>query len=131
MTTIAQYQARAKRDRKGRLIEMEIIPEMKVIYKDSKLALLHHNGAYTPPMAQNVIGFRPMTMLHEVWVYNPINKRFLAEKNRGLGQELVQHMAQWGIKLKSSAARVSDAATMELRFASDRDYFLFKLKYSL
>ncbi len=102
---------------------------MNRIYEDETLALYYHRGAHTPPTIHKAVGYQKMHMLHEVWTYNPITKRFQAFKNRGLGQELVELMAQSGITLRSSAARISDAATMELRFDTDKDRFLFKLKY--
>jgi hypothetical protein len=102
---------------------------MRTMYEDENLFLLYHRGAYTPNMMQKALGFQRMSMLHEIWTYNPMTKRFQAFKNKGLGSGLVELMSRSGIKLKSTAARISDAAAMELRFATEQDEFLFKLKY--
>lgn len=102
---------------------------MRKIYEDETLALYYHRGAHTPDPLHKAIGFQKMSMLHEIWTYNPMTKRFQAFKNKCLGRELVELMAKSGIKLRPSAARISDAATLELRFDTDKDYFLFKLKY--
>jgi len=104
---------------------------MKTLYEDDTLALFYHKGAYSPPTFHKAIGLQRMSMLHEAWVYNTIEQTFYAEKNKSITSELVKLMAKSGIKLKSTAARLSDASAMQVKFATERDYFLFKLKYGL
>jgi hypothetical protein len=66
---------------------------------------------------------------HEIWTYNPSEKKFRAFKNKGIGNEICDYMAKHGINLKVSSAKISDATAQTLRFDTDKDLFHFNLKY--
>jgi hypothetical protein len=132
MMTLTEHRARARRRKKQQKRQDElvkIIRETRVLHENKTLALLYGRDSHSASMVLNSLGTRRVQLLHEVWSYNPTTKRFQAFKNRGLGQGLVQYLAKMGINVKPSAARISDAAAMELRFAEEKDEFLFKLKY--
>ncbi len=80
------------------------------------------------PAAYRAI-FDRVAMAHEVWLYDQPTKRFHAWKNKGHANEIIARMAESGINVKVSAARLDRGTASEMQFCDDKDEFLFKLKY--
>jgi len=70
-----------------------------------------------------------VNLAKEVWMYDTSAKRFHAWKNKGMVNEIIARMAEEGINLKVSAARIDTGTAIEVRFAENKDMFLFNLKY--
>lgn len=70
-----------------------------------------------------------VSVAHEIWVYRPNMKMFVAYKNKGMGNEIMTLMKESGINLKVESAKISDATAQTLRFDTDKDLFYFNLKY--
>ena len=65
---------------------------------------------------------------YEIWIYKKYTKTFHAFKNKGLIDEIIHRLSEHDINVKSSAAGM-DGVTTEVRFCSDKDEFLFNLKF--
>jgi len=70
-----------------------------------------------------------ISVAHEIWAYHPSEKIFRAFKNKGIGNEISGYMAEHGINLKVSSAKITDATAQTLRFDTEKDLFHFKLKF--
>ena len=67
---------------------------------------------------------------HEIWIYSKASQRFRSYKSRcDDAKLLIEFFADHSIKLACSAARISSAAPIEYRFDTDKDLFLFNLKF--
>jgi len=128
--TLFQHRSRARRNKKRAVEVNEFLENMRIIQHDGELILMYHRGAWTPTAVQSVMGLYQIWEAYEIWVYNPIDRKFLAYKNKG-ACELVERLAKSGIKVKTTAAKIPTAAAQQLAFVADEDHFLFKLKYGL
>ena len=71
----------------------------------------------------------PVQAAYEVWIYMPHLRYFSAYKNKNLICEIVHRMGEHGINVKPDAIRMNDCAATQCRFISEKDEFLFNLKY--
>jgi hypothetical protein len=75
------------------------------------------------------IGWDKLTRAYEVWMYKSSRDLFFSYKNRGGINEIIQRMSDMGVELKVSAVTIDNAMVKELRFATEKDRFHFKLKF--
>jgi hypothetical protein len=80
------------------------------------------------PTTMNTIVGR-MNLAQEIWLYDQPTKLFHAWKNKGHINEIIHRMAEQGINVKISAARLDAGTASEVRFCENKDEFLFNLKY--
>jgi len=71
----------------------------------------------------------PVQAAFEVWIYKPYLRYFAAYKNKNLVCEIVHRMGEQGINVKPDAIRINDCAATQCRFVSEKDEFVFNLKY--
>lgn len=129
MATLFQHRSRAKRAKK-KLRVYDIVESARLLHITNRVALLTHTETMTPKPVFTILGMRRVQMLHEVWTYDSWTHRFTAYKNRGTGAEFVEDMKAMGINLKTTMM-VPTIESSSLDFASDKDKFVFKLKYGI
>lgn len=109
---------------------------MKIYHKSRKLIIVDYPEHMEKENLQNKIisiiggGLKRMYEAHEIWLYNPHTRKFNAHKNRnGIDSLLMKFFADIGINVKCNAASINTGHPVQYRFESEKDYFLFKLKF--
>jgi len=104
---------------------------MKVYYMDKDLAIvdgrkLNEHASSTTVLA--VLGHKKVSGASEIWTYNMHTRRFSAFKNKSW-HLIKDKLAESGIRIRCDAATIRQAEPTGYRFETEKDYFLFKLKY--
>lgn len=103
---------------------------MKTIFQNKECIILYDDHSFHPEASDTSrvvrwLGFDTLIHAQEVWIYRPATKKFHAYKNKGMINEAIHRIFDFGIKLIPCPSSSPTA----LRFATPKDQFYFELKF--